>query len=1765
MASSTRPAALASVSLAAEALVKPDGIDFEFGVGVLQVTADSEHLIGIAIIAEVGGRFLAAVPVKAWDKSKAKRVLPQPIFDRAVSAIIGGCTIEDREQPSESVLSVAVWVGYLKREFWSCVSFGGSSSPTIDFEDSESGDPCFPFAAGLVDMCVDKGLMPAPGFGGAESVRLQSLEEKFSILEKGMQELLSLQRGEGGFVSPEEVPSAELGAAPKRKSALKPKVPAAPPGLSQVHSFPGLDPSAVAAGLQAGIPLEQMQSLSQALTQKPAKLSDYPRVVDKRNAMVSESEDGEHQMDETGDNAAGEPEEPMAKAIVKLTEIMGMLAKKKSASLEDALDQVGGGSGLGDVSSSMGRKHAAARQALLKAYREDPKLIWSSVEKNMAEDFHLQSSAPNETALQFSARGWCEHRSRIQPYVRTVRWVWAIAGVLDNLREGNTDQARARCCLLLAAAEQESLDHGSFLLSQEMLMEPAAPMSSFQTHVLPDQSEMVTTRLIDPRWIEAFADRLKQLDNYVEMRKKLNLRSRPTVPPPPTLKTKGGGKGKEKGKTDQAAQEGWVTCCSKPPRPTPVACCLQIWFRLCLRAALSVSLTAVGVLARVFLEKGMTLPEPFANGDDPMTMHDVFRQRKPVGADTGDLPGPAGPDIGPNVPGARASTVRIHSVWHGLIRNILAGSTPFAIFYKTMLRRPLGIEYDSPTTCIWPMALPYSDFEDYNLDVNEEIGLRKLINVQVAYLNYLHLGRPSAAPRLVCKGAKLNDLQRQVVGRLQRLSASWHSTPAVEAGDMGRVAAKQERQEVALQSLSRLASDSVSGLKKYGGKPRRVAVARPSDSTGKVIGRMSRDDFCGAQTIVASRVKMEGKPVFDPNPFLDGETSFLYNNPFSMVPDDRNSLPPPPRVLVHADFNEKLQLLELLEKSNRLAFRRASDIIPGYGNGLFCVPKNTTTDRLILDGRPANLLQRPPGKFILSMASANTLCGVYLSDSEKLLMSGDDLSNFFYTFRVNDSRVSRNFLEWKIPVDIAKTFKSFPSGLLAEDFVYPCLCTLAMGDSAACDYAQTSHLSMGLQAGCFVPEQLVTLHGRIPRHNLIAGIIIDDFILLERVARDAVCGVESKAARSRMHDMYQRVGLEAHPTKGFANEEVAEFWGASVDGLEGLVRANVKRAISLVWVTSQVAKMQVCSVGLLEVLAGGFVSVFCFRRRMMSLLDLIYVMQAGRDRKDVVRLCPAAVDELWSLVVLAPLAVTDLRAKFADFIFMVDASNWGDAVVCADLKGGMSQEVHRHCAAKSAWTRLLSPFKSLLRGKGCLSPEEELPEGEESYSEHPVWETAARGLNYSLSWKAKAKDGRHINIGELRAYLKAESLGAMRSCDLRIPVGSDSQVCIGAICKGRSASGCLNALLRQSLSTVLGCGIYSSPGYIGSARNPADDPTRGHVLRVADVELPGWWNAAVCYDYKELDIFLSDLSLHPHQLAGYSDLKEISVGQVEEHDPILKRGLNKFHRKVKDDIKRRALKKRDSTVISEESNSSSFFTQDIIDCLASFGLEQFVFQTGKQWPPQEKGFLDLYSGKKGFAHAAVRYGAPWVLTVDFLDGPQCDLLDGQVRKKLEFLLAAGVFSHLSAAPICSSFSRAITPAVRDKNIPKDYQVSLLLCALKSWMGILTPNGFARSSRYVCHWECFTGLKTQIHLFFGSSRNGRSSPMVSSTSTTSVITARSKRPGGRGRVFWRTVDSAGKGGCAIDNTDMYSLGAEQRETKLAGPNWRSLIPRPYVQC
>ena len=103
--------------------------------------------------------------------------------------------------------------------------------------------------------------------------------------------------------------------------------------------------------------------------------------------------------------------------------------------------------------------------------------------------------------------------------------------------------------------------------------------------------------------------------------------------------------------------------------------------------------------------------------------------------------------------------------------------------------------------------------------------------------------------------------------------------------------------------------------------------------------------------------------------------------------------------------------------------------------------------------------------------------------------------------------------------------------------------------------------------------------------------------------------------------------------------------------------------------------------------------------------------------------------------------------------------------------------------------------------------------------------------------------------------------------------------------------------------------------------------------------------------------------------------------------------------------------------------------------LGSFKTSQVVRQPGLAWPPDAKGYLDLYSGTRGVARALVKKGAAWCLCFDIKDGPDQDLECLELRSRIEWLIRAGAFVGLGAGPDCSSFSIAVTPPVRSDSAP----------------------------------------------------------------------------------------------------------------------------------
>ena len=649
----------------------------------------------------------------------------------------------------------------------------------------------------------------------------------------------------------------------------------------------------------------------------------------------------------------------------------------------------------------------------------------------------------------------------------------------------------------------------------------------------------------------------------------------------------------------------------------------------------------------------------------------------------------------------------------------------------------------------------------------------------------------------------------------------------------------------------------------------------------------------------------------------------------------------------------------------------------------------------------------------------------------------------------------------------------------------------------------------------------------------------------------------------------------------FEAESQAEFWGALVCGTTGLVRAAPRRLVPLIDITVSTLTLGFATVALLQSLAGALVSILQFRRRMLCLLDEIYVAQHGRLQSDVVRLSKSLQDELWMLVCLGPLAVTDLRAQTEDTLFLTDASEEIKASVQCPVPLAFARELHRHSLVRGCWTRLLSPWKVWLQPHFQLEDEDALPDGVPLIS-HPIWLVLAQVLKFQVFHRKLVRGRKHINILELESILELEEKLSLKHQDVRYLLGSDSQIALAAILKGRSSSPRLNSLLQRHLATTLGAGIYGSYGYVPSLANVGDDPTRWTDVREPSCEIPSWLQSAFLGQFEEFDKWLGERGYDPISVAQlpfpsqfpesteilqYSLLKELRAVQkpsrLAAFDEKVYKGFSQetaadegkpecgiaieqdFEKRPEEsfNLRPKQIVASTSEVAAEVSRSPKVGSCTVVKCLGSKkvdcgkrqgqqepGGQTKILQTrllgkmnqghhdsvvskgesqpreinnttgsppepplgrtrfdveamenpkspllgcnakkllekipnecfllpggrrlrvGEKFNPKRAGVLDLYSGKAAVAKRLAKRYKIWVITVDFEHGSNQNLLDATLQDLLKELVAQHCFVGLGAAPECSSFSRAVCPAVRSalepwgmKNISEKMKVKV---------------------------------------------------------------------------------------------------------------------------
>ena len=403
------------------------------------------------------------------------------------------------------------------------------------------------------------------------------------------------------------------------------------------------------------------------------------------------------------------------------------------------------------------------------------------------------------------------------------------------------------------------------------------------------------------------------------------------------------------------------------------------------------------------------------------------------------------------VPGASASTVSSVCLWSSMPRWLLSSSLPLASFLRSLLSDVPAQEI--PGTSPWPMPLPYPLVMKKGKirTPRRRRALCIIVNLMTAALSFLACGRPSAPPPEV-RGGKLSGEQRGIVRRLE----AWAKVLVelrIDCVTMGRAAAKVESMEKQVRALERVSAELLQNSAAGYGRPLKRRPATSSshyknfrEFSGEIQGSedpprfLDKGDEVVAKSIEVSRVQLKGQPSFCPLPYLDAESASHYQDPWRWMLSPAEVVDRPPRTRVFARPNEKMKLFSLLDQGKRLAIFDAEIALPDYSNGLFAVIKNQTKDRLVLDGRPPNSLERPTGAFLRSMACASALLPLFIPPTKVAVFAGEDISDYYYRFKVSRARSRRNILVRTVPRPICEQFQAFTDKALPHLYHSKHLC-----------------------------------------------------------------------------------------------------------------------------------------------------------------------------------------------------------------------------------------------------------------------------------------------------------------------------------------------------------------------------------------------------------------------------------------------------------------------------------------------------------------------------------------------------------------------------------------------------------------------------------------------------------------------------------------------------------------------------------------------------
>jgi hypothetical protein len=504
---------------------------------------------------------------------------------------------------------------------------------------------------------------------------------------------------------------------------------------------------------------------------------------------------------------------------------------------------------------------------------------------------------------------------------------------------------------------------------------------------------------------------------------------------------------------------------------------------------------------------------------------------------------------------------------------------------------------------------------------------------------------------------------------------------------------------------------------------------------------------------------------------------------------------------------------------------------PRAVNGIFAVGKDADSDRVIIDARRGNRL------FVdsphVDLCGPSHLVQMHVPRGESMVVGKSDLSNFYHHLGLPSWMQPYFALPPLTPAELREI--GAPPGA-----AFPMCLTLPMGFSHAVYLAQTAHKHVLYRSLALNPDDdlLRMLSPTLSHDRAVHGVVIDDFFIFS-------------LSQPLAERLMQRV-LEAYRVAGFVVKQSkvvmptrlpVKVIGFTIRGSDATIELSVESQLSLIRSTLAVLRARTVTGATLAHVIGRWTWVMMLRRPSLAVLQHVYrycrVVQ-GRD----FTLWPSVRRELRMLLGLLPLLHARLRDPFFGRAVASDASELAAGVMCTPLTPELHTQLWPLCSTRHRMVRQAE--LNAERARAACADDDVAPcpstadaAGDESDAASTCSaDSDARTFDAfyasvgSAPWRTLVssawRDDEHINALELRAVLLAVhwALSSPSSPSSRVYILLDSAVAFFSLWKGRSSSPKLLMVLRKISAALLAGGLTLLPGWVPSAVNPADAPSR---------------------------------------------------------------------------------------------------------------------------------------------------------------------------------------------------------------------------------------------------------------------------------------------------------------------------------------------------